>query len=54
MELLNKKKQTDRPILVFLLPHGVIHAKKVKKRPRSIIFLISKAAWPRKNLEKSI
>jgi len=48
-----QKNQTDRPILeFFLLPHGVIHAKKSEKRPRSIIFFISKAAWPKKFRKK--
>jgi len=36
-----QKKHTDRNFIVlFLLPHGVIHATKSEKRPRSIIFLI--------------
>jgi len=34
-----QKNQTDRPILeFFLLPHGVIHAKKVKRGPVALFF----------------
>ena len=54
MELLNnnKKPNWQTNFKVFLLPHGVIHAKKSEKRPRSIIFSISKAAWPKKFRKK--
>lgn len=50
-----QKKHTDRNFSVlFLLPHGVIHAKKkVKSEKFAIIFLILKLRGL-KRLEKSI
>jgi len=47
-----KTKLTDH-FKVFLLPHGVIHAKKVKRGPVALFFLLVKLRGL-KNLEKSI
>jgi len=48
-----KKPNWQTNFRVFLLPHGVIHAKKVKRGPVALFFLLVKLRGLR-NLEKSI